>query len=153
MATESQPQPQIRPFGKPHWTGRLLALPISFLLLWGVLWAAAIFLLRTKYRQRGFIWIIEDLYEIICVWAKLWCNWPISTYGWKGSTAARTSLPVLGTSDRLMSRRRCRGSSQRSSRFRQLTTSYWKPVCCHSSIPSVLSTTQKQDFQRVPCYY
>lgn len=50
-------------------------------------------------------------------------NWPTSTYGWKGSTAARMSLPVLGTSDLLMSCRRCRGSSQRSSRFRQLITS------------------------------
>ncbi len=63
---------------------------------------------------------------------------PSSTYGWKGSTAAKTRRPVCGSSDLLMSCSSCRGSSQRSSRFRQLIRSYWKPVRCHSSIPSKL---------------
>lgn len=68
-------------------------------------------------------------------------NWPISSQGWKGITAATMSLPVPGTSDCRMSFRRCRGSSQRSRRFKQLITSYLKPVSCHASIPSSLIST------------
>lgn len=45
---------------------------------------------------------------------------------------------MCGTSDLLMSCSSCSGSSQRSSRFRQLIRSYWKPVRCHSSMPSRL---------------
>lgn len=48
MATASQPPPQTPPSGKHHWTVRSLAPPMFSLWLLGVLWDAAIFLLKKK---------------------------------------------------------------------------------------------------------
>lgn len=63
---------------------------------------------------------------------------PFSTYGWNGRTNARMTLPLVGSSTLLISFNTVSGWSQRSSKFKQLITSYWNPVFCHSFIPSTL---------------
>jgi len=95
-------------------------------------------------------------------------NRPVSTYELNGSTTASRSRPVMGMSEAWICCSSNKGRSQRSSRFRQLITSYWRRstltsdglLTAQSSMPNTLTieklvakhfTVSRQDNQLSSC--
>jgi len=95
-------------------------------------------------------------------------NRPVSTYELNGSTTASRSRPVMGMSEAWICCSSNKGRSQRSSRFRQLMTSYWRRstlasdglLTAQSSMPNTLTieklvakhfTVSRQDNQLSSC--
>ena len=68
---------------------------------------------------------------------------PFATYVLHIKTKERMTLPLVGSKTLLISFNKVRGWSQRSSKFKQLMTSYWNPVFCHSFIPSTLEKSKR----------